>query len=625
MLKHKIKNEEGSGLVLTLMVLLVLSVLGVSLATVTMGSNRLGHATQDSNSAYYIAEAGANMAYEEIRQGVVEAYENNNEQGVKTTINSLPDKYNNFDIQSGHQPEAHVSVSDPETEGSKKTYRITSTGKIGPSSRTVTKEFVVTWVNKGTSESDGGFLNPGNGGAILANENIIFTAGKIHGDVYLDSSAQGSFSIDNTVQSPSNIITSLTNNKEIYSVIGTGWIKETLKEFEKKTRTEVINYDWELHSNSIPSITEIYNKNNIEHKDQVSNVLDQFNGINVTNLIEDYELSDEGGYNKHKVQNNGNLYLNHYLVKDKEYVLPLLENTYIPYVEITGGQTLKINTSGNNVILMIDNLNFSGSAIEILGGGTVTFYINNSMSFSSDGSINEKGNKNSFNLYHVSSETADFSNLSTLNGNVYVKTAGVKLSGVKISGPVFVGGNKNVNYIGGSTGSFYAPNSNVNLSSGTVNGSLTSKDLEMGGSAKIHGDVNANNFNMFSGSLINGNVTVNKLSMDGAGTINGGVSAKTIDMPSGARINGYVVSEDVSLTGGAKITGAVGAYVVDLDSGGHIEGNVVANKLLMEEGGPTITYKEIDFSNYPFDIPAGGGNGTPGTDDLISSGPAIEK
>lgn len=191
-LKHKINNEEGSGLVLTLMVLLVLSVLGVSVATVTMGSNRLGHATQDSNSAYYIAEAGANMAYEEIRQKVVNAYANNNESGVQAAIDSLPDKYDNFEVQSGHQPEAFISISESETEGNKNTYTITSIGEIGPSSRTVTKEFVVTWQDS----SAGGGIGDSNfppGAAIIAKSKIDFRSGTITGDIYLDSSKPNTF------------------------------------------------------------------------------------------------------------------------------------------------------------------------------------------------------------------------------------------------------------------------------------------------------------------------------------------------------------------------------------------------------------------------------------------------
>ena len=75
------KKEDGAGLVLALMVLMVLTVLGLTVAGVTIGSHKLGDTSRDSNSAYYIAEAGANLAYEEIKNSVMPAYvsSNNNE------------------------------------------------------------------------------------------------------------------------------------------------------------------------------------------------------------------------------------------------------------------------------------------------------------------------------------------------------------------------------------------------------------------------------------------------------------------------------------------------------------------------------------------------------------------
>lgn len=50
------ENEQGSALVYTLMVLLLLSLLGMSVGMVTVGSYRLASETQDSTSAYYIAK-----------------------------------------------------------------------------------------------------------------------------------------------------------------------------------------------------------------------------------------------------------------------------------------------------------------------------------------------------------------------------------------------------------------------------------------------------------------------------------------------------------------------------------------------------------------------------------------
>ena len=99
-MKNVLVNEQGSGLVLALMVLLVLSVLGSALGMVTINSHRLADHTQDTNSAYYIAEAGANMAYEEFKAGILSAYDISSteddfftsEDGVKKAKKSIPSR-----------------------------------------------------------------------------------------------------------------------------------------------------------------------------------------------------------------------------------------------------------------------------------------------------------------------------------------------------------------------------------------------------------------------------------------------------------------------------------------------------------------------------------------------------
>ena len=75
-LTKTLRNEDGAGLVLALMVLMVFAVLGVAVGAVTIGSHKLGDISRDNNSAYYIAEAGANLAYKEIEIGVMDAYNN---------------------------------------------------------------------------------------------------------------------------------------------------------------------------------------------------------------------------------------------------------------------------------------------------------------------------------------------------------------------------------------------------------------------------------------------------------------------------------------------------------------------------------------------------------------------
>ncbi|NLC40394.1 MAG: hypothetical protein GX763_05700, partial [Clostridiaceae bacterium] len=121
-IKNLLKKEDGAGLVLALMVLMVFAILGIAVAGVTVGSHKLGNISRDSNSAYYIAEAGANLAYEGIKNGVMPAYENssndetiyfNNIAGMIAAFNPKEYAEETFETQFGDQPKATITISDP--------------------------------------------------------------------------------------------------------------------------------------------------------------------------------------------------------------------------------------------------------------------------------------------------------------------------------------------------------------------------------------------------------------------------------------------------------------------------------------------------------------------------------
>lgn len=153
-MKHVLKDENGSGLVLSLMVLLVLSVLGAALGTVTIGSYKLSDHTRDSNSAYYIAEAGANMAYEEIASQINQVYEKNSDSEVFfSVVPTLSSKtYNKFTPQFGDQPEAIITVEPIDTTGDERQFTIKSVGEVAGKTRTVEKPIQVNWKSKASGD-----------------------------------------------------------------------------------------------------------------------------------------------------------------------------------------------------------------------------------------------------------------------------------------------------------------------------------------------------------------------------------------------------------------------------------------------------------------------------------------
>lgn len=148
-------NQEGSGLILALMTLMVLAVLGASLGAITIGSHRLSAVNRDDSSAYYIAEAGANQAYEEIERLVLAAYEESND-SEKVFYEKLENQLNTIqnavvldqaDLK-GANSKATVQISELHKEDRTQSYRIRSEGFVSGRSRVVEKEFDVTYVKE---------------------------------------------------------------------------------------------------------------------------------------------------------------------------------------------------------------------------------------------------------------------------------------------------------------------------------------------------------------------------------------------------------------------------------------------------------------------------------------------
>lgn len=152
-------NQSGASLVTVLMTLVVLSVLGMGLATVSFANIKLTTVERDFQSAYYIAEAGANQAYAEIKSLVEQAYETKNTQEqfyhtlsewISNEIDGV--RYVNFESSFGENPEANISVSSDSLSDSERKYTIRSKGIIGDRTRTVETELLIEWLEQGSSQ-----------------------------------------------------------------------------------------------------------------------------------------------------------------------------------------------------------------------------------------------------------------------------------------------------------------------------------------------------------------------------------------------------------------------------------------------------------------------------------------
>src|SRR5690625_1742215 len=87
--KQYLKDESGVSLIVAIMTLFVLSIIGVTLATVTFANVKLSTTDREHQSTYYIAEAGVNQAYAEIREEILEIYDNStSEEMFNSTVES---------------------------------------------------------------------------------------------------------------------------------------------------------------------------------------------------------------------------------------------------------------------------------------------------------------------------------------------------------------------------------------------------------------------------------------------------------------------------------------------------------------------------------------------------------
>ena len=149
-----LNNEKGVALIVVLLVLVVISILGVSLIGFAATNLKMSSGDRDTQSAYYIAESGVTYRMNMIEPKLKEAYGQaltgsdffnrvNNAMEVGTVK-----EYKDFDQTSGGQPVATTIIEQIPSStpiSYSYDYKVTSIGKINNRTRKVVKVFHVTW------------------------------------------------------------------------------------------------------------------------------------------------------------------------------------------------------------------------------------------------------------------------------------------------------------------------------------------------------------------------------------------------------------------------------------------------------------------------------------------------
>lgn len=469
-------NEKGSALVMTLGVLLILSILGISIGALTIGSYRLSDANRDDTSAYYIAEAGAEMAYEELSSKVWTAYnkESITSDSFFNEVSGIVDSVNNeeytFNQQFGENTTATVIVELNE-EGTSRTYKISSTGKIGNKNRVVQKEFVVNWVKKSTGSGNNWFPKEF---ILLSKGNIEFNNGIISNNIFTGSVVSEGVKITGNPKFENSTLYHLNKIKKNNLFKYPDWFESNLPNII--SADEYVDY-WKEYSNlidqiTIPTISELIDSKHIKHSEKV---LDDKGNVTISS----------GNFSKYDLN-----------IKQ--------EKVYIPKLKIIGNVPVTLNVGNSDTTILVDELVINTNSFEIVGDNKLTIVVKKSININGSASINGKGLTNQLVLIYHGEEKIKFGEWgqNIFNGHIIVKSADISAKSSNINGVLLTGGKK-VDLSGGVTNSnllLIAPNSHVSLSeSYSILGTVIANSFQMSGGTKlIYGEVGTTGFPLLS-------------------------------------------------------------------------------------------------------------------------------
>ncbi|MPM17095.1 hypothetical protein SDC9_63479 [bioreactor metagenome] len=504
-IKH-LREENGSGLVLTLMVLLVLSVLGISIGTLTIGSYRLGAANRDATSAYYVAEAGAVTAYEEIQSQVLGVYNKNATEAafyesISSMVSALP-KLSSVDFkpQFGSKPIATITTARQD----EKNYIITSTGEVDGKKRTVAKKFTVNWIEKNTGSGGGSGLPTLPANAVLLTEGDATVVGNtLIGDIY----AGGDFhkpngSVAGNVYANGNVtIKDGTLTGDIY----TNTIQEGGFHIDSwiDLRTNTVFHSNKIQSEDLLKYPEWYvNKPIMVAKESVwdgNAYLQSFQ--NYKKILDGIKTPDISRFEK-----KSDLIVTEY---SGNYPIKIDSSVYIPIMSIivnpnskSKESTVSITTDGQNRTIVVDKLKITADKLIVTGGGTLTIVVTDELDISSLPNFNDSQKSVPVNLIFLGTDKNKFK-LSgwraTISGNIIVKNnIDIFANSLSIKG-IFLTASENVNLTGGNADSnlmLIAPNAYITINEGySMKGAVIAKQFSLSGGASLtHGFVDTTNF-----------------------------------------------------------------------------------------------------------------------------------
>src|SRR5690625_488103 len=420
-------NESGYTLVSVLLIFLLFTILGVSLTTMSLSSVKASKTEQNNQSAFYIAEAGLNYKYHQIKEELV-----NNPIHTLDELQHLIDQMNIFNIISfddenslmelqvpgSHETFAETHI-EPLPEINEYTFAITSTGHEKNQKRTVRQTFALNF-----DEEQGGGEYELPPFAVFTSGNQTISGGKITGNIATNSTESGSIEFK--------------WGGEFFT--GDIYVPD-------HAASDVVIKPSSM--NGIPDPKTLDRKWNIPE-------LPPFPMFPNLPIVEERSIDVQGNVTKEVILNSSRFY---------------------DEINISGGAELIFDLGNSDKEIVTNKLNLQEGKITLKGKGSLSLYITDKIdgTEAGSGSINLNGSVDQINIFLQGSDDPKNPKSFTLggdlsiNGSLYTEDANINLSASGgIKGNIFTGGSSfQIN--GGSTNTtqlFFAPKAHFKMSGG---------------------------------------------------------------------------------------------------------------------------------------------------------------
>jgi len=512
-MSKQIKNQRGSALALALFLVVIISILGISLISVSSNSLKQVDYERKDQAVFYIAEAGINLAKEDVKiklrkiedDAIQEITKWITDQNIYRKANKLPKLTKQmamkhyvevilkeeFDkaIDKGYFSDTSFTIStgkvasielQPTSTDFK--VKIISTGTIDSAKeRVVDQEIKLRpslYIDLGDDEEDGsGSGTPPlvsgdwENHTVLTSGNIVFnSSGEIHGDTSLrygnvifnnysgkilteDGSTGGKINMDSSKQSitPQN---QQQKNEWHYP-------KTILPPLAIDPKSFLPNDFWERTTDKTNQLSAIP----LLSKYTLSNGVDL-----VTNGV--LSTEDPKGYLKNNVTFN------------------LTSDTHLSRIRITSNRTITINID-SEVNLLVDDFDMDYGTINITGNGKLNLYVKKFTALNSTTGFNANtADPSKVNFYYVGSSQFTLNGSTPFYATLFSQSANMSLgSGSKVYGNIISGGSK-ITFSGStpSTGQYViAPNAEFIIDgSASIRGSVVADSINFTGNGRIY-------------------------------------------------------------------------------------------------------------------------------------------